>query len=306
MKQSTRRPLARPRGDVVRRVIAREWGLDAGLLDKTYLGINSFTWVLTDGADRFVVKWAFPLGEDRDRFPAGLEIAENLDGHGVRTGPPRRTLHGDLAIRFRGGWLAVLRFETGHPLDMENGSDAEMWGRAVATCHVRLAASSGPTPLDRWPWSLLRVEDDLHDRFPWLRATISPFVRRADEWVGAHGPTMQWLHGDPNPQEFLHDHLAQTVAVLDWGSCLWGPRGYDLGCAMFFAGGPTWRFQSFMAGYAELIPLHGHETAAIPMFCGLRWAMQALHFARRIHHRIALGGDARRQTRRWYDGYNEY
>src|SRR5437879_13039854 len=115
MKQSTRRPLARPRGDVVRRVIAREWGLDAGLLDKTYLGINSFTWVLTDGADRFVVKWAFPLGEDRDRFPAGLDIAENLDGHGVRTGPPRRTLQADLAVRVRGRSLEIPRFGCGPP-----------------------------------------------------------------------------------------------------------------------------------------------------------------------------------------------
>jgi hypothetical protein len=88
MAEARRCYLTRPRADVVRRVIGRGWGLDAGRLGKTYLGINSFTWVLKDGMDRFVVKWAFPFGEGADQFPAGLEIAENLDGHGVRTGPP--------------------------------------------------------------------------------------------------------------------------------------------------------------------------------------------------------------------------
>jgi homoserine kinase type II len=298
--------MIRPRSDVVQRVVAREWGLDGGRLEKAYLGINSFTWLLGDTSGRFVVKWVFPVGNGPGEFAAGLEIADSLDGHGVRTAPPVHTAKGERAIPLRGGWLAVLRFETGHPLDPGNGSDAETWGRAVATCHGELAAWNGPTPLDRWPWSFLRVEDELHNEYPWLRATISPVIRRAEQWVGAHDPRMHWLHGDPNPQEFLLGHPSQPVAVLDWGGCLWGPSMYDLACAMFYADGPNRQFQGFLNGYTDLIRLHDSERNAIPVFCRLRWAVHALHFARRTHHGIALGGDRRRRTRKWYDGYNEY
>jgi Ser/Thr protein kinase RdoA (MazF antagonist) len=296
----------RPRSDVVRRLIGKEWGLDISRLDNTYLGINSFTWVLSGTGGRFVVKWVFPRSQDPDQFVAGLEIADHLDGRGVRTGPPVRAANGQRAVRLRGGWLALLRFETGRPLDLGNSSDVETWGRTLAGCHAELAAWGGPTPLDRWPWSLLHVEDELHNEYPWLRATISPVVRRAEQWVSAHGPRMHWLHGDLNPQEFLQGRPSQPIAVLDWGSCLWGPPPYDLGCAMFFAGGTNPRFQRFLTAYNEVITLHEYERDGIPVFCKLRWAMQALHFARRTYHGIALGGDRLRRTRRWYDGYNEY
>jgi Ser/Thr protein kinase RdoA (MazF antagonist) len=298
--------LERPRRDVVKRLIAREWALDASQLDNIYLGINSFTWVLADTRSRFVVKWVFPMGPYPDQFVAGLELADKLDGRRIRTGPPVRTRHGEHAIRLRGGWLALLRFEDGRPLDLRNGSDVEAWGRTLASCHTGLAEWSGPTPRDPWPWSLLHVEDDLHDQYPWLRATIAPVIARAEQWVDAHPRTMHWLHGDPNPQEFLRGRPSQPLAVLDWGGCVWGPPMYDLGCAMFFAGGATPRFQRFLRAYSEVITLQEYEMEGIPVFWRLRWAMQALHFARRISHGIALGGDRMRRTRSWYDGYNEY
>jgi Ser/Thr protein kinase RdoA (MazF antagonist) len=75
---------------------------------------------------------------------------------------------------------------------------------------------------------------------------------------------------------------------------------------MFFAGGTNLRFQRFLTAYDEVITLHEYERDGIPVFCRLRWAMQALHFARRTYHGIALGGDRLRRTRSWYDGYNEY
>jgi Ser/Thr protein kinase RdoA (MazF antagonist) len=94
---------------------------------------------------------------------------------------------------------------------------------------------------------------------------------------------------------------SSTTILHRWLQCWTG----EAASGVHFAGGPNERFQRFLAGYAGLIPLDNHERVAIPGFCGLRWAMQAVHFARRIRHGTAFGGDAKRQTRRWYDGYNE-
>jgi hypothetical protein len=69
----------------------------------------------------------------------------------------------------------------------------------------------------------------------------------------------------------------------------------------------TWRVFPVGNGPVSIQAVGDFKTGReLTVFCRLRWAMHALHFARRTHHGIALGGDRRRRTRKWYDGYNEY
>jgi len=234
--------------------VAREWlGKDAELT--ALLAMNSSTWAVSSGAERYVLKIAAPTDAP------GLEVAAWLDAHGLRTGRPlRRTVRGDRLV-------ALLAFVDGREL---GGSDADvdLVGETLGRAHALLVGAQVPEALDRWPWS-------------WLQPDVieEPDLRKAavDAIAAAEGlaltATQGILHGDPAPEAFLASDSG--VALIDWGAACHGPLLYDVASASMYAG------DRVLAAYARTGPLAGDELANAPAFLAFRWAVQAWYFSLR-------------------------
>jgi homoserine kinase type II len=221
------------------------------------VAMNSSTWAVDAGADRFVLKIAAASDEP------GLLAATCLESRGIPTGAPVRLAQRD------GRLVALLRYVDGTPLVAR---DAAIVGATLGRVHVAVRDCPTPSGMDIWPWGWL-VPDVIRDAA--LRHAAAAAIRRALDV--APGLTHGILHGDPAPEAFLagpggHD----DVALIDWGAASHGPLLYDLASAVMYAG------PDVIAGYRETGPLGPDELVHLDAFRAFRWAVQAVYFSRRL------------------------
>ena len=191
----------------------RQW-LGAGATRTPLVAMNSSTWMVSSGAERYVLKIANASEQ------AGLRVSAWLDERGLRTGPPMRmTVRGDRVV-------ALLRFVDGRGLETSSG-DVDLLGETLGRAHSLLVGAPVPESLDRWPWAWLdsTVIDD-----PVLRTAASKAIDAAERLA----PTLTHgiLHGDPAPEAFLAGK--DGVALIDWGAACHGPLLYDAASAWLY------------------------------------------------------------------------
>ncbi len=239
-----------------------EWlGEDATL--EPLVTMNSSAWLVTTGAERYVLKIAAAEQE------AGLRVAAWLEERGQRTGAPvRMSVRGDRVV-------ALLRYADGRSLGT-SAMDVDLIGRTLARVHSMLVGAPVPDGLDRWPWR--SVDPTVIDE-PDLRAAAT----RAIDAANRLAPTLTHgiLHGDPN--EFLASD--GDVALIDWGAACHGPLLYDVASAWLFSD------ERVVAGYARAAPISTDELDGTDVFLAFRWAVQAWYFSDRIRRRDLTGFD---------------
>jgi homoserine kinase type II len=245
----------------------REW-LGEGVTRTPLVAMNSSTWMVSSGAERYVLKVAKASEE------AGLRASALLDERGLRTGPPvRMTVLGDRLV-------ALLRFVDGHGLGTSN-SAVGLLGETLGRAHSLLAGARVPDGLDRWPWAW--IDTTVIDE-PVLRRAASEAIETAERLAPmlTHGI----LHGDPAPEAFLVGD--DGVALIDWGAACHGPLIYDAASAWLYTD------ESVIASYARTAPIGSHEIAGAATFLAFRWAVQACYFSNRLRRRDLTGiaGDA--------------
>ena len=238
----------------------REWLGERATLEPL-VTMNSSAWLVTSGAERFVLKISDPHEE------AGLRVAAWLEERGQRTGAPAR-------MAIRGGRLvALLRYAEGRGLGT-SATDVDLIGRTLARVHSMLMGAPVPDGLDRWPWPWLdpTVIDE-----PDLRAAATKAIDAANQLA----PTLTHgiLHGDPN--EFLASD--GDVALIDWGAACHGPLLYDVASAWLFSDARV------VASYARAAPISTDELGATGVFLAFRWAVQAWYFSDRLRRRDLRG-----------------
>jgi Ser/Thr protein kinase RdoA (MazF antagonist) len=231
------------------------------------VAMNSSTWLVSSGAERYVLKISGASEE------SGLRVAEWLEAHGLPTGGPvRMMVRGDRVV-------ALLRFVEGRGLE-DAPDDVGIVGETLGRAHAILVGAPVPEGLDRWPWGW--VDPSVIDE-PELRAAAATAIQAAEALapIVTHGI----LHGDPAPEAFLAG--AGHVALIDWGASCYGPLLYDLASARMYCG------EEVVAAYARTAPIGGDEIAHTPVFLAFRFAVQAWYFSARLrrHDLTGLEGD---------------
>lgn len=94
------------------------WGLAALSIEPHDAGMNSRTWFVTEGGDRYVAK-AVP-DTARRRFASGLAVAELVNAAGIPAGVPIPTREGRAYVELVGHTVALLEFVEGKPLRGDN------------------------------------------------------------------------------------------------------------------------------------------------------------------------------------------
>jgi uridine kinase/Ser/Thr protein kinase RdoA (MazF antagonist) len=246
----------------------REWLGEGATRTPIVYAMNGSVWMVSSGADRFVLKIADSSEE------AGLIASAWLDERGMRTGGPLRMIvSGDRLV-------ALLRFVDGSELD-NSTADVDLLGETLGRAHSLLAEAPVPEGLERWPWSWLdpTVIDE-----PALRSAAERVIETAERLapVVTHGI----LHGDPNQGSFLASE--EGVALIDWGAACHGPLLYDAASAWLYTD------KRVLTAYARTAPIGSDEIALAAPFLDLRWAVQAWYFSSRIRRRDLTGidGDA--------------
>ena len=247
--------------------VIREW-LGERARRKPLVAMNSSAWVVSSGAERFVLKIS-PVGEE-----AGLHVAAWLNERGLTTGAP-------VQVAVRGDRLvALLRFVDGRGLSISD-REVEILGETLGRAHSLLVGAPVPHGLERWPWTWLdpAVIDE-----PDLRTAAVKAIGTAERLA----PTLTHgiLHGDPAPEAFLAD--GEAIALIDWGASCHGPLLYDVASAWLYSD------VRVVAAYARTAPIGTDELAGAADLLAFRWAVQAWYFSDRIHRRdlTGLSGDA--------------
>ena len=124
---------------------------------------------------------------------------------------------------------------------------------ASRTARIRTAGwiSRGATTIPKSFLEALQaggyLSEDLHT---WLRSLI---VRLAPAVQGARG-YRRFLHDDASPANVMVDR-GSFAALIDWGDAGWGDPALEFRCL------PTRAVPHALAGYREVAPLDGDETA---------------------------------------------
>jgi len=242
----------------------RQW-LGEGATRTPLVAMNSTAWMVSSGAETFVLKIANASEE------AGLRVSGWLDERGLRTGPPMRmTVRGNRVV-------ALLRFVDGRVLETSSG-DVDLLGETLGRAHSLLVGAPVPEGLDRWPWAWL--DSTVIDE-PVLRTA----ARKAIDTAERLAPTLTHgiLHADPAPEAFLAG--TEGVALIDWGAACHGPLLYDAASAWLYTDGRV------LAAYARTAPIGPDEILSAAPFLAFRWAVQACYFSSRLRRRDLTGLD---------------
>lgn len=246
----------------IRAALARHWNLADAEVVPHHGGMNSQTWFVTAGADRWVAKSVSP--EQADDFTAGLQVAAHLE----RTGAPAATRDGRTVVTVAGRPLALLTWVPGEPLTAADQSDI---GKTLAQAHrtLRNATIGGVVRTFHW---VDPTAGHLSSR-DWLRPAVAGAVRDLDTTALTQG----LLHTDPAPEAFR-----AGGGLIDWSVALRGPLLYDLASAVMYVGGVD-HAGELIESYLAVAPLPRAEAdrGLAPML-RFRWAVQADYFARRI------------------------
>ena len=235
--------------------LTMEWLGDAAVLTPLE-AMNSSTWLVESGSERYALKIAKPADEP------GLQAAAWLDDRGVRTGAPVRMTVRD------GRLIALLRFVDGEPLTF---NDEERLGATLGRVHRLLRDAPVPQGMDRWPWPWL---DPTVIEEPALRSAATAAIDGAERLAPSlsHGI----LHGDPAPEAFLDAN--GDIGLIDWGAACHGPLLYDVASAWMY----TRNSDELIDAYARAGPLAREELARTPDFLRFRLAIQAWYFSTRL------------------------
>ncbi|RSM53697.1 serine kinase [Actinoplanes sp. ATCC 53533] len=238
--------------------------------------MNSATWLVDDGASRWVAKSVVP--GSRDQFVAGLTVAGRLQRAGIPAGAPVPTVGGQDVVAVGGYPLALLSWVAGDALTGESEREQRLIGVTLARVHRALAAES-IEGVARFHWV------DPAAAHLAVRGWVRPAVAAAVEAVEALGlETLSWglLHTDPAPEAFRLDPATGVCGVIDWSVALAGPLLYDLASAVMYVGGAG-RAGELVAAYLgeDVLTRSEVERGLLPML-RFRWAVQADYFARRI------------------------
>jgi homoserine kinase type II len=252
------------------------WGLRTPEIAPHDQGMNSRTWIVTDGADRYVAK-AVPADAHR-RFVTGLAVASHVQAAGIPAGAAVPTRDGRAWIQLHGQTLALLTFVAGNGLSGETDVEQRLIGSTLAHVHRALGGATVPEA-DRFHW----IDPDAEHLG--IRGWVRPAVVEAlAAWDRLTPESLTWglLHTDPAPEAFLLDPDTGVCGLIDWDTGMVGPLMYDLASAVIYVGGPT-HAEALVGAYLEhgVLDRSEVERTLEPML-RLRWAVQADYFARRI------------------------
>jgi Ser/Thr protein kinase RdoA (MazF antagonist) len=255
-------------------------------------GMNSRTWLVTNGPDRYVAK-AVPPDAHR-RFVSGLAVASHVEAAGIPAGAAIPTREGRSFVRLDGGTLALLTFVTGAGLGCDSYSDQRLIGTTLAGVH-RALIGQRVADADRFHWIDPAAEH--LDIRAWVRPAI---VGVLASWEHLPPASLSWslLHSDPAPEAFLLDADTGVCGLIDWDMGLVGPLMYDVASAVMYVGGPD-RAAALIDAYLSQGVLEPAEVQrALGPMLRMRWAVQADYFARRIASNDLTGTRVRTRTRR--------
>ena len=256
--------------------LAEEWGLCTPTIEPLDRGMNSRTWLVADGPDRYVAK-AVPPDAHR-RFVSGLAVASHVQAAGIPAGAAIPTREGRSFVRLDGGTLALLSFVAGAGLVGDSDSEQRLIGTTLAGAHRALIGQQVPEA-DRFHWIDPAAEHlDIRD---WLRPAIAGALASYEQLPPE---SLRWglLHSDPAPEAFLLDAGTGVCGLIDWDTGLVGPLMYDVASAVMYVGG-----LDHGAAIVDAYLSHGVlEPAELERSLGpmlrMRWAVQGDYFARRI------------------------
>jgi Ser/Thr protein kinase RdoA (MazF antagonist) len=260
----------------LRHHLADSWGLAQPTVEVHNGGMNSATWFVSAGRERWVAKAVVPAA--RRSFAAGLAVAAALENAGIPAGAPVPAGHGDFVVDVDGIPLALLTWVAGEELSGADPGDQRLIGVTLARMHRALRTVSVPEA-ERFHW--LDPQGEHLGIRPWVRGAVAAAVAAYDR---LDPRTLSWglLHTDPAPEAFRLPRGAGICGLIDWSTAMSGPLLYDLASAVMYAGGPQ-HAGSLIEPYLEqgVVPWAEAERA-MPVMLQFRWAVQADYFARRI------------------------
>jgi Ser/Thr protein kinase RdoA (MazF antagonist) len=260
----------------LREFLADRWTLADASVEVHNGGMNSATWFVADGGERWVAKAVVPAS--RRPFAAGLTVAAALEDAGIRAGAPLATRHGDLVVDVDGVPLALLTWVPGAELSGDDPGDQQLIGTTLAQVHRALRDVSVPDA-ERFHW--VDPQGDHLGIRPWVRGAVAAAVAAYDR-LNPH--TLSWglLHTDPAPEAFRMNRTQGACGLIDWSTAMVGPLLYDLASAVMYAGGPD-RAGALIERYLNQGVMPPAEVErALGVMLRFRWAVQADYFARRV------------------------
>ncbi|GIF72571.1 phosphotransferase enzyme family protein [Asanoa siamensis] len=254
--------------------LARSWGLAAPHVEVHDGGMNSATWFVDQGGERWVAKAVVPGA--RRAFAAGLAVATAVERAGIPAGAPVPAREGGVVVDVGGVPLALLTFVPGE--ELSGAGDQRLLGATLARTHRALLDVSVPG-MERFHWVDPRGAH-LGIR-PWVRPAVAAAVEAYDR---LDPRTLTWglLHTDPAPEAFRLDRVRGACGLIDWSTAMSGPLLYDLASAVMYVGGPDRAGDLVDAYLAEGVLPPAEALRALGVLLRFRHAVQADYFARRI------------------------
>ena len=228
--------------------LTRTWGLTVQRAQELqHAGNGSRAWHVESAEGRFVAKLAF----DRPSFvEPGLKVSSALAAEGLRTGAPRSTPDGRLAVGVpqphgKEWTLALLAHVPGSRLQPSAAASERLAGSLLGTVHSILSRISQPSwvPGQLLEWSAEHA-----------RHTNNPAAARVVEEIAASSDSVTFsvVYGDPSP-EIMVD--ATGIGLIDWGTPSWGPQLHDIAAWLRWLGETPGtnspRESTFLAAYRE-------------------------------------------------------
>jgi homoserine kinase type II len=260
----------------LRSCLVDHWGVAGATVEVHNGGMNSATWFVTAGGERWVAK-AVARGSRRS-FVGGLTLAGHVEAAGVPAGPAVPTRQGNVVVDIGGVPLALLRWVEGEELSGTTTSDQRLIGRTLGRVHEALRDVL-MAPVDRFHWV------DAQAAHLAVRSWVQPSVAAAVAAYEAVGPSFfSWglLHCDPAPEAFRLDQVTGVCGLIDWSAAVSGPLLYDLASAVMYVGGAD-QADCLIETYLESRTVTRAEVEhGLLTMLRFRWAVQADYFARRL------------------------
>ncbi|MBP2326265.1 Ser/Thr protein kinase RdoA (MazF antagonist) [Kibdelosporangium banguiense] len=98
----------------LRSCLAGHWGIVDASVEVNNGGMNSATWLVTAGGERWVAKAVVPGA--RRSFVGGLTLAGHVEAAGIPAGLPAPARQGDIVVDVEGIPLALLSWVEGEEL----------------------------------------------------------------------------------------------------------------------------------------------------------------------------------------------
>ncbi|MFD2766483.1 phosphotransferase enzyme family protein [Micromonospora eburnea] len=260
----------------LRSCLADVWGVTDATVEPHHGGMNSATWFVTAGEERWVVKAVVPAS--RRSFLGGLTVAGHVEAAGIPAGAPAATRQGKTFTDVGGIPLALLRRVDGDEMSGGTSDEQRLVGRTLGRVHEALREVS-VEDADRFHWVDVQAAH-LAVR-PWVRPAVAAAVAA---YEALDPSTLSWglLHTDPAPEAFLLDRRTGVCGLIDWSVAIRGPLLYDLASAVMYVGGPQ-RAGCLIEAYLTSGTLTRAEVEyGLLTMLRFRWAVQADYFGRRL------------------------